>query len=302
MGKGRTNIDRTQRAVFDLMAAQRMYEDELLEIAIAAPTYEVPETIDVAFLERTLILKGMAAIFEDEALGYITLPIRASERDLYGNPKNPVAYSPVGGYTKELNPDNSVIIYNNRLKRPSMNEIRYYAKKLAQIDQIIATNLNAQRYPILIRCSKDMKLTMLNAYEQYEAGVPVIFGDDKIQSTVANMQVFSTGAPYIADKTYEIKLQIWNEAMTALGVPNNAVMKKERVTTVETERAQGGTDALRRSKYLARETAMEKCRILFPGETWNVYYGLGEASLDGEGTPTNAEDKEKEVKEGEKNG
>ena len=71
-----------------------------------------------------------------------------------------------------------------------------------------------------------------------------------------------------ADKLYDLKVNIWNEALTYLGIPNVSMQKRERMITDEVQRAQGGTMASRNSRLYARQQAAEQINDLFGLDIW----------------------------------
>ena len=77
------------------------------------------------------------------------------------------------------------------------------------------------------------------------------------------MQALKTDAPYVSDKLYQLKTQIWNEALTYLGISNLSIQKKERLITDEAIRSQGGTIASRYSRLEARRKACEEINDMF---------------------------------------
>ena len=78
-----------------------------------------------------------------------------------------------------------------------------------------------------------------------------------------SLRAISTNAPYVADKLYQLKTQIWNEALTYLGISNLNIQKKERMITDEVQRNQGGTIASRYSRLEARREAVDKINRMF---------------------------------------
>ena len=110
---------------------------------------------------------------------------------------------------------------------------------------------------------------MLNLYKQYDGNEPYIFGDKAINTNA--IQVFKTDAPYVADKLYQLKTQIWNEALTYLGISNINVQKKERLITDEVTRNQGGTIASRYSRLNARRDACKQINAMFGLDIWCDY-------------------------------
>ena len=61
---------------------------------------------------------------------------------------------------------------------------------------------------------------------------PFIFGDSG-QGVPDKIKAISTEAPFIADKIMDYKKEIWNEALTFLGVNNIMIDKKERLVSDE---------------------------------------------------------------------
>ena len=115
----------------------------------------------------------------------------------------------------------------------------------------------------MITCDENQRLTMKNLYAQYDGNEPFIFGGKDID--MKKIQAIVTGAPYVADKVYETKTQIWNEAMTYLGISNISMIKKERMITDEVSRNMGSTVA---SRYTRLEMRKEACRKI------NAMFGL----------------------------
>ncbi|MDO5811326.1 MAG: hypothetical protein Q4Q37_09535, partial [Methanobrevibacter sp.] len=102
-----------------------------------------------------------------------------------------------------------------------------FAKKLYNIDRAIDVNANAQKTPILLLCEENQRLSYINLYKEYDGNAPVIKGTTGLD--LEGFQVLKTDAPYVADKLYELKTNIWNEALTYLGITNITYSKKERM-------------------------------------------------------------------------
>lgn len=233
-----------------------------MELSISMFEWEnLPDTVDSRFLELVLFGDGMCVFFEDEEIGYLALRTAiGGNLNLYQIPTERRAYAS-NGYQKQLNEDNSVIIFNNMLHTNSVLEIEVYAKRLYNLDRAIDVNTNAQKTPILITCDDTQRLTLKNLYMQYDGNEPVIFGDKNINPN--SLKVLTTGSPYVADRLYQLKTQIWNEALTYLGISNLNVQKKERLISDEVLRNQGGTIASRYSRLNARRQACEQINKMF---------------------------------------
>lgn len=273
------------------------YYNRLTELAISMFEWQnLPETIDQRFLEMCLFSDGMCIFFQDEVLGYLSLQCMIGGKlNVYRIPIERRAYA-TNGYQRELDGTNSVIIFNNYLHTNSMLDVEMFSKRLYNLDRAIDVNANAQKTPVLIQCDESQRLTMKNLYKQYEGNEPFIFGSKGLDAN--GLKVLQTGAPYVADKLYELKTQIWNEALTYLGISNINVVKKERMITDEVTRNQGGTVASRYSRLESRRQACKQINEMFDLNIWVDYR---EDFQDIEEQKNENEDEELEYRGGEVN-
>ena len=239
------------------------YVDWLTELAISMFKWkDLPATVDARYIELQLFLTGAMVYFNDEVIGDLCLNCLTQGRlDVYGYPIIRRAYSDYNNYQRILKPSNSVVIYNNYLRTNSVLDVEMYARRLYNLDRIIDVNVNAQKTPVLIRASEKQRLTMKNLYMQYDGNEPFIFGDKDLD--LNSLSVLKTDAPYVADKLYALKVEIWNEALTHLGISNVNINKKERLITNEVSRTQGGTIASRYSRLDSRQEAADKINDMF---------------------------------------
>lgn len=239
------------------------YVNRLTELAISMFEWTgLPESVDSRYIELHLFSNGCMVYFDDEVMGNLCLDCTYNGRlDVYGYPILRRAYSSYNGYNRLLKNSNSVIIWNNLLHIPSEADIREYARRLWMLDRIIDVNANAQKTPILVQGNEKQRLSLVNLYKEYDGNAPVIFGDSSLNTE--GLKSISTGAPYVADRIYELKTQIWNEALTYLGISNINIQKKERLITDEVTRNQGGTVASRYSRLEARRQAVERINDMF---------------------------------------
>jgi hypothetical protein len=246
------------------------YYNRLTELAISMFEWQnLPETVDQRFLEMCLFSDGMCVFFQDEVLGYLSLQCMIGGKlNVYRIPMERRAYA-TNGYQRELDGTNSVIIFNNYLHTNSMLDVEMFSKRLYNLDRAIDVNANAQKTPVLLQCDESQRLTMKNLYKQYEGNEPFIFGSKGLDAN--GLKVLQTGAPYVADKLYELKTQIWNEALTYLGISNINVVKKERMITDEVTRNQGGTVASRYSRLESRRQACKQINEMFGLDIWVDY-------------------------------
>ena len=267
--------------------------NRLKEIAITCFTWEnLPETIDKRFLELCLFERGMCLFFNDEDLdGYLALNTTIGGKlNVYNIPVERRAYA-TNGYNRNLTEKDSVLIWNNYIHCNSVDDILMFAWRLTNIDRTIDVNVNAQKTPVLIKTTENQRLTVQNVYMKYEGNQPVIVGDKNLDDN--GIQVLKTDAPYVADKLTDLKVQIWNEALTYLGIPNVSFNKRERMIKDEVQRTQGGVVASRFSRLKAREEACEQINTMF-GLDLSVHYNDElDASFDDVSHETMTEDEER---------
>lgn len=238
------------------------YYNRLLELAINMYEWKnLPDSVDERFLELTLFSDGMAVFFRDEILGELCLQCMiGGELDVYRIPIDRTAYA-TNGYQMRLNNQNSVIIFNNYTHTNSMLDVEMYARRLYEIERTIDVNVKAQKTPLIVRATENQRLTMKNLYMQYDGNEPFIFGDNNLDMDA--IKVLPTNAPYVADKLNILKRQIWNEALTYLGIENSNTEKKERLVSDEVNSNLGGVAAQRFCRLNARRKAADQINKMF---------------------------------------
>lgn len=239
------------------------YQNRLTELAVSTFEWKnLPDTVDPRYIELELFMNGSALYFNDEVIGNLGLSMLSHGRfGYYGEPVKRRAYSKYTNFQMETNNKDSVIIWNNFLRTNSVLDIQLFAYRLYNCDRIIDVNLNAQKTPVMITATEQQKLTMLNLYKEYDGNQPFIFGDKSLNLDA--MKVLKTEAPFVADKIRQEKVEIWNEVLTYLGIPNTNFQKKARLITDEVNRGQGGTLACLNSRLAPRKLAAEKINAMF---------------------------------------
>lgn len=239
------------------------YVEKLTELCISPFKWRnLPDTVSERYLELSLFESGAVVYFNDDIIGDLCLTcIPQGQLDVYGEPIRRRAYSRYNNYSKMLNNSDSVIIWNNYLRTNSYEMVEMFARRLYNIDRIIDVNVNAQKTPVLVQGTEKQRLSLVNLYKEYDGNSPFIFGDTGLDPYA--LKVLKTDAPYLADKLTELKAEIWNEALTYLGISNLSIRKKERLVTDEVIRSQGGTIASRYSRLESRKKGAEKINKMF---------------------------------------
>lgn len=248
------SAERNNQTYFD-------YLHRLKNLAINSFKWEnVPDTINIEYLERQFFEKGYCIFFYDDVLGYLCLSGSFEKLDVYGEPTR---YTAIGAdyNNSKLNNNNSVIMWNNYLHLPTYITIEQYAYRLYEIERSIDVNIKSQKTPIMIIASEQQRLTMQNLYMQYDGNEPFIFGNKDLDLT--GIQSLNTNAPFVSDKLEILKHQIWNEALTYLGIENSNQDKRERLVADEVSSNYGNVEAQRKVFLNARENAVDKINKMF---------------------------------------
>ena len=219
--------------------------------------------VDERFLEAVLFDKGAAVWSYDEVIGGYTglWTTLGSNLDIYNLPQRFTAYGS-NGYTREVTSDNAVIIFDNNQLIPGCFGAFYYAKRLADIERSIMSNLIAVRNPIIVQVSASQKLAVQNAVKKVMDNDPVVVVSDDydLSNTIKSLD---TSAKLIVPELQSAKQSVWSECMLFLGFDNRINEKKERLITDEVESNNGQLDGYRFAGYQMRSMACEKINEMF---------------------------------------
>ena len=185
------------------------------------------------FLELSLYENGRACFVKDDKLGFLALKVNPSDKlNVYNLPEKVLAWSI--GYNKNYKFDEIVYIMNNIMELPTSQTINLFAYRLYDTERTIDINRIAQKTPIVFEGDPKSILSLQNAFMNYSGNTPVLFSNKDFNIN-QKINCMKTDAPFLIDKLENHKHQIWNEALTYLGIDNANTDKKERLITDEVE-------------------------------------------------------------------
>ena len=267
------------------------YYNRLVGIALSMfEWHNLPDSVDERFLEMCLFGDGKALFFKDDVTGYLALQFYGTAPlDVYRIPTRRYAYS-ANGYHADFDDTNSVIIWNNVTHTNSFLDVDIASRRLYDIQRTIDTNIKAQKTPILVTAKNETeKMSLKNAYMQYDGNSPFIFTYKDFDPN--NMKSLNTQAPYVADVLFNAKKEIWNEALSALGVPVTDRVKRERLLAAEIAGDKAASVAQQFVRLNPRKKACEQINKMFGLDVQVTYRRLDDmALLDYELGIENAED------------
>lgn len=195
----------------------------------------LPNNIPEKFIEYVLMTIGYGA-FSKEIMdsAIFTRCTLGGTYNIYWEPTQYNIYAS-NGFNKRITADRGEIIYNTYLRTPTIAYLDNYAARLAEAQAFIQVNLNACKTPVLIEMDDaNQELTLKNAYAKYEGNTPVIFSLKKMGLSEA-IKAIDLKPQFYVDKMQIYIRQVWNEAMTFIGIQNVDTEKRERLVTSEAE-------------------------------------------------------------------
>lgn len=233
-------------------------------VSLYGTTFEwinLPSSVDARFLEINMAYNGMMVYFEDEVLGQLALPFTfGGILNEYGIPIQRMAYGR-NTYRREVYSNDSVIIWDNVNHISPAYALQMYARRLYTLDRVIDINANAQKNPLLIRCTENQRLTLKNVFEQYQGNSPAIFGEKGLD--IDSLEAIKLDAPFVGGDLQTLKERYYTEALAYMGLIGSGNVKRERMISSETSSNYINVRAHRNARLLERREAAKKINEMF---------------------------------------
>lgn len=242
--------------------------NRLYNIAISRFEWlNLPETCNEKFIEQVLFFNGFMVGYKDTALNsFLIMPCtNNSVLDIFGYPAKVNAYGYNGYMAQNLTPytitlgeeptkADAALLYANYSRCPDLPAVLYFARKLTKIDRTIDVNINVQKTPYIISCGENQRLTVANMFKQVDNFEPAII-TTKFYGLNGEkpINVMDLKPPFVADKMQTLKRQVYQEALTYLGIEANTSEKAERQVTEELTANMGETESMRQSPLASRK-------------------------------------------------
>lgn len=251
------------KEINDIKSTFNMYYRHMLSLAKNVFIYEnLPDSINVNYLNECLVKYGKVAFFKDDILDeYLVLPVFSYFKyDIYGEPISITVYGN-NGYLNKLEKDQFVIIYDNVGRYAIDIDISYYATKITMADRTADLNILQQRNPRIWKTSKNNESSLRAIVNKINLGEESIYVDQNLE--INDTTLVLSEVPYKADKVEQYKDKIWNEYLRLIGITNIVENKRERLIKDEVLTSQGGVLASRLDRLGCREEAIKKINKLF---------------------------------------
>lgn len=240
------------------LATYRKYKRELTTLAQNVFNYEnLPEFIDVAYLNKTLLIKGAIAFFYDDVLKTVlALPFTSEDKvDLYGRPVN-ITVMGENGYTRNLKYGEYVIMYDNDGRYSLYVDILQNIERIANIKRVIDINISQQKTPRIWKTSTESEKTVRDMLNDYDGNVESVVAYKS--EVLDDLEGVVAPAPFVADKLNDALDKEYSEFCKLIGIANVEIKKKERLITDEVKQSMGGTIASRFNRFNPRKKAIDE--------------------------------------------
>ena len=226
----------------------------------------LPNNMEGRWIENYLFSDGQCVFFRDNNLGYMVAGVAQDGGvNCYNDPTTvtPVAVNYVYSGNKPLMcGEDCYIIRNNDLRLPEFAVVRYYAYKLTNLDRAIDVNIEAQKTPIVVKCSDKQRLSLKQAINQRKDNEPVIWTDSD-EDIKAMIETLDLKPPMVFKDLQVQKHMIINEFFTDIGVNNANMDKRERMVANEVEANNEQVKACEDVLLRSREEACKRINEIF---------------------------------------
>ena len=243
-----------------------VYSDYLYRLTlIARSVFEwenLPNNIDEKWIEKYLFSDGKCVFFEDVNNGFMIAKV--SSDGTYNYYDEPTLIRPYGNRYQGTILENDVdcvVIRNNDDMIPTFPTIHHYAYKLANISRTIDVNIEAQKTPVIIKCTNKQMNTLKYLMKQRADNEPLIWGDKNLDTT--GVEAMTLNVPMVFKDLELQKHMIWNECMTFLGVNNANMDKRERLVDDEVQANNEQVEASFNIMLKARQQACKRINEIF---------------------------------------
>lgn len=274
MGFKKNPVNRQEQAI------EHMYIRLLTDLAASRFKWtNMPEEIDIRFLELTLFYQALSVFYYDGRYNKY-MALRANTNGWLDYQNNPTGFNVIGNnftsisvsairdtevFQKTENGKDEIgqkisqgiPIWANKQRTPDIDIVLIYAKKLANFDRTVEINSMNARMPKVVVSNENMNLTMSNVSRQIEEGQNNI----KVKGNVNldDIKALDLGVDPLTILNIDIvRDRQWNKCMTLLGIQSSNQDKKERLVSDEVTANGDQTSMMRYVNLNERRAAVEK--------------------------------------------
>lgn len=217
--------------------------------------------IDTSYMNKILTNNGSIAFFKDEIMGVLALPwSNIGLYDVYGRPTKIQVYG-LNGYTRILNSDEFVILYDNEGRYPIYLDIKQIALRIALKKRVQDINVVQLRTMRAWKCNKDNELAVRQILNDIDSMCEKILTYESID--LEEISTVLSQVPNISQDMQNLIEDDWNEFFQLVGISSVSIQKKERMIKDEMIASLGGVIASRYNRYMPRKKFCDEMKEKF---------------------------------------
>lgn len=231
----------------------------------------LPDDFDERFMELCLNFKGSFVAYKNKYDKLVVSDYSTNGKlNKYYYPTDIHAYS-VAGDNEDLSDKEFVLCFNNYLMQPTIVPMKRFSNIIGDISRTLDVIINAEKVPYIFFGRKKIMLSFKNLFRKIRRNEPALFVDANIINP-DDIRTLELKHQFNGVSIFELKRSYLNEALTFLGVDNNAISKRERVNSDESELANGINELSRQTGLRCRQEFCKKFNKMFNTNIDCVYY------------------------------
>lgn len=227
----------------------------------------LPDGISSRFIEESLFYTGFVIFYKSVGGFYRVSKANVIRENEYNEPSIFKAYCNNISFEIDdrfLKSDECVCIYNDVLREGNFDNVNFFSKKLCNIEKTIDCDLEHLKHPYIIGAPEGKVEEVRRMIAKAVNGEPyIVEKNGGITSSNYDYSFFNAGAPNNISDLQDLKHEYINEALTFFGVNNVNVLKKERLTSGESDQNNQEILLNRSSILHTRKQACEEIRKKF---------------------------------------
>lgn len=241
------------------------YRNVIMQLAMSRFKWiNLPSTCDARFLERTLLMEGVASIAFPPSMPGQFFSTKAKFESNLNVYDDPWQWQSIGnnGWYYNCSMFNGTLVRDNNTRFPLMEGINLYARELAQVRITKNVNRFHQKMPVVYLVPQERKLDAINMIKQVAGGEPAVLAYPEFARDVQAM-AFQTGVPYLGNEIAQDEMNVWNRVYMMLGI-DNSTLKMERQTQDEIQAHKNPAELIRLASLSERRKAADYLNRMFP--------------------------------------
>lgn len=245
---------------------ENAYLDQIINLAVTRFEWRgLPDTVDPIFLEKVLLMRGVATIAQPlkgtkRGFWYSARMTQDGDLGIYDRPTKWIAYSRDKLRFHVEQGKNGVLVYDNAARTPLFDSLLLCARELVDIQKTKQVNRFWQKVPYILVAPQDMELGAENLLLQIMSGEPATVANPMIREIDAYK--LDMNVPYLGAELTAAEQNVWNRVYTLLGI-SNITFKSERMIEDEVRSMSEPAGMMALSGLVERRRSAEVLSRLF---------------------------------------